>query len=179
MSIRYPSRGRTTLPIVLGEMTEIAANSADLGAPLIDPERPQVPQELHPSLRPPEPTNLQHRDSGFDAAPLRHRCLRRAGPARVRLGRPHLPPESTLVLDAFDGIAEIIDTLETDPASKRRDTIDRQDSIERSFDLGFTFKATRKRVSPAAGNSPMNTVLIIVALLLVGSAIWGWRGRRQ
>lgn len=39
-------------------------------------------------------------------------------------------PESTLVLDAFDGIAEIIDTLETDPASKRRDTIDRQ-GIER------------------------------------------------
>jgi hypothetical protein len=35
-------------------------------------------------------------------------------------------PEATLVLDAFGGIAEIIDTLETDAASKRRDAMDRQ-----------------------------------------------------
>ena len=34
--------------------------------------------------------------------------------------------EGTLVLDAFDGIAEIIDTLETDAASKRRGAVDRQ-----------------------------------------------------
>jgi hypothetical protein len=26
---------------------------------------------------------------------------------------------------------------------------------------------------------PMNTVLIIIALLIVGSAIWGWRGYRR
>jgi hypothetical protein len=29
------------------------------------------------------------------------------------------------VLDAFDGLAEIIDTLETDAASKKRDVVDR------------------------------------------------------
>jgi hypothetical protein len=34
--------------------------------------------------------------------------------------------EGTLVLDAFDGIAEIIDTVETDGASKKRDAMDRQ-----------------------------------------------------
>jgi hypothetical protein len=34
--------------------------------------------------------------------------------------------EGTLVLDAFDGIAEVIDTLETDGASKKRDAMDRQ-----------------------------------------------------
>jgi hypothetical protein len=33
--------------------------------------------------------------------------------------------EGTLVLDAFDGIAEIIDTVETDGASKKR-AMDRQ-----------------------------------------------------
>ena len=35
-------------------------------------------------------------------------------------------PDSTLVLDAFDGIAEIMDTLEADPGGKWRDAIDRQ-----------------------------------------------------
>ena len=34
--------------------------------------------------------------------------------------------EGTLVLDAFDGIAEVIDTVETDAASKKRDAMDRQ-----------------------------------------------------
>jgi hypothetical protein len=34
--------------------------------------------------------------------------------------------EGTLVLDAFDGIAEVIDTVETDGASKKRDAMDRQ-----------------------------------------------------
>ena len=33
--------------------------------------------------------------------------------------------EGTLVLDAFDRIAEIIDTVETDGASKKRDAMDR------------------------------------------------------
>ena len=40
-------------------------------------------------------------------------------------------PESTLVIDAFDGIAEILDTLETDPASTRRDAMNPQMHIER------------------------------------------------
>ena len=34
--------------------------------------------------------------------------------------------EGTLVLDAFDGIAEVMDTVETDGASKKRDAMDRQ-----------------------------------------------------
>ena len=44
----------------------------------------------------------------------------------------------------------------------------------------------REKGTMAAGKSfsaqmggPMNTVFIIVALLIVGSAIWGWRGYRR
>jgi hypothetical protein len=40
-------------------------------------------------------------------------------------------PEATVVLDAFDGIAEIVDTLETDSASKRGAAMNRQVHIER------------------------------------------------
>jgi hypothetical protein len=43
----------------------------------------------------------------------------------------HPIPESTFVIDAFDGIAEIIDTLETDLASKRRHPMNRQMHVER------------------------------------------------
>ncbi|HKA64836.1 MAG TPA: hypothetical protein VKD00_03800 [Methyloceanibacter sp.] len=39
--------------------------------------------------------------------------------------------EDTLVLDAFDGMAEIMDTLEAGAASKKRDALDRQVPFER------------------------------------------------
>ena len=39
--------------------------------------------------------------------------------------------EATVVLDAFDGIAEIVDTLETDTAGKRRDAMNCPVRIER------------------------------------------------